>query len=545
MKRALRSVSVLFLTLTLAGCTAANPAVSDTKEETVTTSDDNTVTSPADDREDTSVSELPGDNQEDTAPDAEEPSYRDPKPNVLEELANKDVEVPTLTITGNRWPYEEDTLQELWKFYYPYMEVVFGPVADDFWEQGLTWNMSDETLEHHYCEQIPEDNRIDIGDDRSLVEFPHCSASLVHETGHIWLQNNNAALQFDCGQWLWEGNTLLFEQIATIEGLDPDKREGIYVPNFFDMYDYAGGDIINGSLRDGDKANSGRSYVDSSACFALFYLDTALSTPGTYDFWQNVCIERTKYAKENNVAVTDPEALSEIMDRVADGKTMDGMKPSEWLFSRSVADTEGADGVLLGVFGQFMAVVSDENGNVATGYGQRVEASVYGSKRTNGVEEALEGTEVKVTAYDCFGNEIASENVSISDRGDVDGIRFKDADGNELNAEAFPEYSVIRFVATADVDGQEYTDVNFFLNTSWDDLVYSTDNRLFFLLINEDETVNTSLTDIEVSGGYNVDKSHLDHGLLIVQAAQGESVIVNGKEYTKPLGARLIPLVVE
>ena len=135
--------------------------------------------------------------------------------------------------------------------------------------------------------------------------------------------------------------------------------------------------------------------------------------------------------------------------------------------------------------------------------------------------------------------------MSISDRGDVDGIRFKDADGNELNAEAFPEYSVIRFVASADVDGQEYTDVNFFLNTSTDDLVYSTDNRLFFLLINEDETVNTSLTDIEVSGGYNVDKSHLDHGLLIVQAAQGESVIVNGKEYTKPLGARLIPLVVE
>ena len=44
---------------------------------------------------------------------------------------------------------------------------------------------------------------------------------------------------------------------------------------------------------------------------------------------------------------------------------------------------------------------------------------------------------------------------------------------------------------------------------------------------------------------YEIEKSHLDHGLLIVQAAQGESVIVNGKEYTKPLGARLIPIVVE
>ena len=323
MKRALRSVSVLFLTLTLAGCTAANPAVSDTKEETVTTSDDNVVTSPADDREDMSVSELPGDNQEDTAPDAAEPSYLDPKPNILEDLVNKDVEVPTLNVTGDRWPYEEETLQELWKYYYPYMEVVFGPIADDFWEQGLTWNMTDETLERHCCEQYADDkayrrqhdadNRIDIGDDRALVEFPHCAASLVHETGHIWLQNNNTALQFECGQWLWEANTLLFEEIATIEGLDPDNREGNPVPNFLDLYDYAGGDVINGVLRDGDKANAGRSYVDGSANLALFYLDTALSTPGTYDYWQNVCIGRTEYAKDNNVAATDPEALSESL----------------------------------------------------------------------------------------------------------------------------------------------------------------------------------------------------------------------------------------
>lgn len=500
MKRALRFVSILLLSFVLAGCAAAGEP---------------------------------------------ELSYKDPKPDILEELADKDAQVPALTVTGNRWPYTEETLQELWKFYYPYMGVVFGPIADDFWEQGLTWNMSDETLARNYCEQIPEYNRIDIGDERSLAEFPHCAASLVHETGHIWLQNNNAALQFDCGQWLWEANTLLFEQIATIEGLDPDKREGNPVPNFFDLYDYAGGNIINGTVRDGDKVNAGRSYVDASGNYALFYLDTALSTPGTYDYWQKVCIERTKYAKENNATSTDPEVLSEIMDRVADGKTMDGMKPSEWLFSRSVADTNGTDGVLLGVFGHFMGTVYDRDGNVASPYGRRAEATVYGAVRTNGVEKALEGTEVRVAAYDCFGNEMASEDVKISDRGDADGIRLRDKDGNELNGESFPEYSVIRFAAAAEVDGTEYTDVNFFLNTSKDDLVYNTDNRLFFLLINKDETVNTELTDIEVTGGSHIDKNHLDHGLLIVQASQGESVTVNGKEYTKPLGARLIPVVVE
>ncbi len=531
MKGAFKAVSALFLSVVLAGCGSAETAVPNTPEPTVTAGDETTVSTPADEEAD-KPSGTPG-------------SYRDQKPSVLEDLVNKDVEIPTLIVTGNRWPYDEETLQDVWTFYYPYMEVVFGPVADDFWEQDLTWNMSDETLALHYCEQIPEANRIDVGDDRSLTEFRHCVASLVHETGHIWLQNNNAALQFDCGQWLWEGNTLLFEQIATIEGLDSENREGNNVPNFFDLYDYAGGNVINGSERDGDKANAGRSYVDASACYALFYLDTALSTPGTYDYWQTVCIERTKYAQENNVSATDPEVLSEIMDRVADGKTMDGMTPSEWLFSRSVAETHGSDGVLLGVFGHFMGTVHDDHGDVASPYGHRVEATVYAARRTNGVEKALEGTEVTVTAYDCFGNEVATENATISNRGDADGIRFMYEDGNELSAEAFPDYSVIRYVVTANVDGKEYTDVNFNLKTAEDDLVYASDNRLFFLLINEDETVNTSLTDIEVSGGYNIDKSHLDHGLLMVQVAQGESVIVNGKEYTKPLGARVIPIVVQ
>ena len=126
------------------------------------------------------------------------------------------------------------------------MQVVFGPIADDFWDQGLTWNMTDETLSTHYNEQVPKDNRIDMGDQRANEEYRICAYSLVHETGHIWLQNLNDGLQFDCGQWLWEGNTCLFEALANLERLDAENRSETFLANTYDLDNYPGGDLING-----------------------------------------------------------------------------------------------------------------------------------------------------------------------------------------------------------------------------------------------------------------------------------------------------------
>lgn len=490
--------------------------------------------------ENEAVEETVEDNQLDTSKTA------DPQPHILENLVVKNVETPTLYITGNRWTWSKEDLQEIWTKNYPYMQVVFGPIADDFWDQGLTWNMTDETLATHYNEQIPKDNRIDVGDQRSADDIGICSYSVVHETGHIWLQNLNDGLQFDAGQWIWEGNTLLFEEIAGFENFDPEHRANFQIPNFYDLYNYAGGDIVNGCWTDGDRAGDGRSLADSNATLALFYLDTALSTPGTYDYWQKVSIERTKYAQENNLTATNPEALTQIMDKVANGKTMDGMGPGEWLFSRSVANTNGSNGIHLGVFGQYWGYCEDKEGNKVSPYGQDISMGVaaYLISRKDGKETALEGTEVNFDAYDCFGTKIGSNKAIVDNNGYVENVSLKDEHSGEITWTFFPEYSAIKYVATTTIDGQEYSDINFAVNTAPNDFVSRTDNRMFFILINEDETINTKLTDIEVSGALGVDKSHLNQGLLIVQANQGDNVTVNGQEYTKPVGARTIPFIV-
>ena len=470
-------------------------------------------------------------------------NFADPLPHILTDLQDASAKAPTLYITGDKWTWSNEQLQDIWSKQYPAMEVVFGPIADDFWQQGLTWNMTDELLKTHVCEQYAEDNRIDVGDERVANELNRAGAQLVHETGHIWLQNNNAGLTFECGQWLWEGNTLLFEELADIENHLPEYRDRYTPQNFFDLYNYMGGDIINGAVRDGDKCN--RSFTDGSAAQALVYLDSALSTPGTYDYWQKVCIERTKYAQENNVTYTNPEILTKIMDKVADGKTFDGMGPGEWLFSRSVANTNGKDGIHLAVYGMYNGYVEDENGMVVSPFGQRSESvNVYCIKRENGVEKGLEGTQVEVLFYDCDGFNISNETVTIDRDGEARDVLIHDRSGNEIVPENLPEYSATRYEAKAVINGKEYSDINFGLNTAPGDLITRTDNRMFFILINKDETINTVLTDIEVSGGYNVFKNYLNHGLLIVQANQGDNVVVNGKEYTKPIGSRIIPIVV-
>lgn len=235
-----------------------------------------------------------------------------------------------------------------------------------------------------------------------------------------------------------------------------------------------------------------------------------------------------------------------------DGKTMDGMGPGEWLFSRAVANSHGSDGVHLGVFPFFHGTFEerkpfiDDRGNTVINRNSFDGANLYFVFRENGKETALEGTEVEVIISDCFGIDIVIQNATIDENGIASFSNFHclDNDG-EIHNDEFTEFSATRYIAKAVIDGKEYTDVNFGLNTFRDDNITATDNRMFFILINEDETINTSLKDIEVSGAYGVDKAHLNQGSLIVQANQGDNVTVNGQEYTKPVGARIIPFIVD
>lgn len=448
--------------------------------------------------------------------------YKDPDATVLSDSLDTSYEVPSLTIVGDKWPCDESKLQDSWNYYFGYMNVVYGPIANDFYTQGLTWMMTDETLANRVNEQFPIDNHIEMGIPVASENETDCINGLIHETGHIWLQNNDLGIQFDCGQWLWEAHTILFERLLIAEGF----IDG-YLANCYDLYEYVGPDKLNGVMLDGYKAV--RSNSDFSASCALFYLDTVLSTPGTYDYWQKVSIARVNYCIENNCSSTNPEVLGKIMDDVAEGKTIDGMKPSEWLFSRAVSNTNAPDGTYVATFGNYGDSLGDD-----------LRFNVYGFTRTNGVETGLEGKEVTVQLFDASGNEKASDTFVFDEWGYVDKRGLPNVPRDE-----FPDYSAVRFVSTVNIDGQEITGTNYTILTSRDDIITATDNRIFFILINGDETINTTLTDVDVEGAYNVETEYLANGLLVVQVEQGQSVTLFGKTYSKPLGSRIIPIVVE
>ena len=441
-------------------------------------------------------------------------------------LSSKEAKkIPALTVVGDKWPCTEAELQAVWKKYYSLMVQILGPIADDFYSQGLTWIMNDETLSHRVNEQFPERNAIEMGIPVHSTDLNQCIQGLVHETGHMWLQNNNAAISFDHGQWIWEAVTNLVGFILTSEG-----TLGSILPSHADLYDYAGWDCINGVVTDGDKAN--RSFSDFSAGSSIYCLDTVLSTPGTYDYWIKVNELRTKYEKADSCGFTSKELMSKILDEAAGGKTIDGMAPSEWLYSRSVSNINGADGTYLNIFGNY-----DDD------LGHDLRIWVYGFNRKDRKETGLAGQNVTVKAYNAKGDELAEGSFTISDNGMVDKTGLKTKNGGEFSDRDIPANSAIRYTAKTTVNGTEYTDTNY-------TIVLGRDDRMFFILTDSKENlVSAKEKNISVTGATSTDTSGLANGLLIVHAEQGSSITITTKAgtytYSKPAGSRVIPVRVK
>ena len=451
-------------------------------------------------------------------------------------LSNKAAEnLPKLTVVGDKWPCSEAELQATWKKYYPLMEQILGPIADDFFTQGLTWEMTDETLSHRVNEQVPSTNTIEMGISVHSTDISQCIMGLVHETGHMWLQNNNEAISFDHGQWIWEAVTNVVGFALTAEGVTDDVQ-GNTLPSHADLYEYLDWDCVNGVVTDGDKA--WRSVSDFTAGSMIYYLDTALSTPGTYDYWVKVNELRNKYEKENSCGFTSKELMCKILDEAADGKTMDGMAPSEWLYSRAVSNIDGKDGTYLNVFGNY---------DDSLGHDLRVWA--YGFSRKDRKETGLSGQKVTINAYDVNGDELASGTFTLSENGTLDKRGLTSKTGKEFSANDLPANSAIRYTATATVNGETLTDTNYNIVLGRDDKITAADDRMFFILTDSKENlVSAKEKDITVSGG-TADTSGLSNGLLIVHAKQGTDVTITTKAgtsvYTKPAGSRVIPIRVK
>ena len=95
-----------------------------------------------------------------------------------------------------------------------------------------------------------------------------------------------------------------------------------------------------------------------------------------------------------------------------------------------------------------------------------------------------------------------------------------------------------------------YPLTNFSLVLPRDEYITADDDRMFFILIDENENIVTNLatSEISVTGAESVDTSHIASGLLIVRAVQGSHVTVNSpagsRTISKPLGSRIVPITV-
>jgi hypothetical protein len=294
-------------------------------------------------------------------------------------------QAPPLTVKGNRWPCDEATLQTAWETYYPIMAQYLGEPSEDFWTQGVTWIMTDETLAHSCNEWYAETNTVEMGIAASATDTKGCIDGLLHETGHIWLQYNNEALVYNFGQWMTEGATIIVERL--LHASDVVEAMPTYS---FDIWESMGWEYINGVVTDGDKHC--RRISDNSAGMALYYLDTVLSSAGTFDYQAKVNGLLMEYAAEHGTIIS-AETYAAAMDEAAAGKTIDGMKPSEWLFSRAVSNTAGSDGTYLYIYPSINEVIDGHNW---AGHDPRV--NLMGWTRTSGKETGLSGQAVTVSA---------------------------------------------------------------------------------------------------------------------------------------------------
>ncbi len=469
---------------------------------------------------------------------------------ILEKTTDFSVEVPPLYIKGDKWSVSKKELQEAWKHYFPYMVTVLGPCADDFYTDGVTWILNDETLAMGCNEWDDETNTVTLGMPTGYDDMDDIMPQLLHETAHMWMQRNNEPVAFDIGQWINEAHANLAFEIIHVDMLDLTGH-GISVQLTMDMMDNYGFEAVNGQMSDGEKYS--RLDTDRSAGMSLLCMDTILSTEGTYDYWPKVA--KMMYREDNQHIPL--ERAKEILDEAAGGKTIDGMKPSEWLFSRSCSNTKGKDGVFVNCL---FANEAMDDGNIDQGHRStvgndiRVDASAY--IRKDGVEKGYAGSETKVEIFDYAGKKIYTQTEKLDEWGHDEGIETSGRhrfNNSGLKIDDLPAYSVIRCKVSMKANGKTYSDIGYTLKLPGDpdhlDYITLSDDRMFFFLTDEKENIVTDLkeSDIKVSGAISVDKSHINVGTLIVTVKQGETVTVKTPaktyKFTKPVFPRVIPIL--
>ena len=440
----------------------------------------------------------------------------------------KDMKIPTLRLDGN-WPCSDSKLQNAWKTYYPYFALVMGEAA--YKDRVLTWNW-DPAIYNDTVEYTAETNTVFMGPVEHIADgiakknYMNLYFQMMHESGHLFYQYDKNIISINVGQWLFEALPLSSEAITkTLLGIEEWDQNYIS----YDSAAYMGDNCINGVYQDSSKYD--RTLTDSSASGAVQMMINCLSCNSGLDYLKRVNKLMFDYiAKEDSSGQITKAQYGKFLDQAANGKTIDGKKPSEWLFTQPVSNTKGDIGDFIGCFP--VESVLPESREVRIRF---YAFSRYTDETGDLQETAMSRQKITFEIYNQSGA-CKQIKTAYTQGGE------SEATMNELPAGLYKiKMSTVK-------DGKTITGYNYFLVSASKNVsrnLTNDDNRMYILPIDK-ETQNIVPYK---KGQYNVKGTiscQLINGALLITASPGAQVTItaNGKTsvITKPLGARVVPL---
>lgn len=329
--------------------------------------------------------------------------------------------------------------------------------------------------------------------------------------------------------WIWEGHSLIAETLYKLDYYNQWLEQPDY-----DLKAYLGKERVNGVMSDGNKySGAGRNMVDDSATKALVMLTSVLSHNSGYDYMARVNAERVKEFEKTGDLSISARLYGEILDRVANGKLIDGMKPSQWLFAQPVANTSGKDGAFLTIVPFYlnfnMGDVSKGKFILKTALFERL-TNVHGDK----VEETLVGIPITFKLFDSSGTLLTQKEQTTTSEEDA------------LISLALPKNmseGVYRVTAEAVIDSKLIDCTTYFVFTSGG----LSENQIAVLLVDKNgKILNDIGPELSVTGGTTVDKTKLSKGLVIISASEGQriKITLSGQQtiISKSYGTRIVPI---
>jgi len=431
------------------------------------------------------------------------------------------IKIPELTVKGD-WPCGEQALRDAWEKLYPYYVHFLGEPGDLI-QNGLTWKW-DESIAPETGGFNAADNSVQMGpmpqykEEFARGDYSGLYYQMMHETAHLFVQYRNKCVKYDFGQWIWEANALVAEVLTkrAIEKMENINR-GTY-----DLYSSLGWDSVNGVMNDGLKYQ--RTIVDSNATAALTMLVDVMSHDSGYDFIARMnTLVREKMAEQKSEVITR-QTYAKLLDKASNGRSIDGMKPSEWLFSQPVSNIDGKTGDY---------IVAAPARNVFDAHGPvTVEVSVfrrYKDSRGDIAEKSLFGQPFELLLYDCKNGLVTSRDAVLSQH--IEQVKF-----NDLSLET----GAYRICARTTIEGKTIESNNYFIFAD-DETERKLAGRdvMIFIPVDGSGALVADTRTFSVSGGEGV---LCGNGCIAVSADTGQDIAIDGKNYTKPYSSRTIVL---